>query len=62
MVLSAFENAADRNWWRNPSTEGAAYLNQLAAWGHRLTGVEKIAAGIKPEPVEQAEDTETATE
>ncbi|MBB1198628.1 ParB/RepB/Spo0J family partition protein [Curtobacterium flaccumfaciens] len=60
VVLSAFENAADRNWWRNPSAEGAAYLNQLAAWGHRLTDVEKIAAGIKPEPVEQAEGAEAA--
>jgi len=49
VVLSAFENAADRNWWRYPSAEGAAYLNQLAAWGHRLTDVEKIAAGIQPD-------------
>lgn len=32
-----------------PTAEGAAYLNQLAAWGHRLTNVEKIAAGIQPD-------------
>lgn len=49
VVLSAFENAASREWWRRPTTDGAAYLNQLAAWGHRLTDVEKIAAGIQPE-------------
>lgn len=58
VVLSAFENAADRNWWRYPSAEGAAYLNQLAAWGHRLTDVEKIAAGIKPETDQEATATE----
>jgi ParB family chromosome partitioning protein len=62
VVLSAFENAANREWWRRPTTEGAAYLNQLAAWGHRLTDVEKIAAGIQPEPVDQAEDADTAAE
>ncbi len=56
-VLSAFENAADRNWWRYPTAEGAAYLNQLAAWGHRLTDVEKIAAGIQPDT--DPEDTAT---
>lgn len=62
VVLSAFENAADRNWWRYPSAEGAAYLNQLAAWGHRLTDVEKIAAGIKPEPIDQDDEGDTAAE
>lgn len=62
VVLSAFENAANRDWWRRPNTEGAAYLNQLAAWGHRLTDVEKIAAGIQPEPVDQADDTDDAAE
>jgi ParB family chromosome partitioning protein len=62
VVLSAFENAANREWWRRPTTEGAAYLNQLAAWGHRLTDVEKIAAGIQPEPVDPAEDADTAAE
>ncbi|MCY1692901.1 ParB/RepB/Spo0J family partition protein [Curtobacterium sp. SL109] len=62
VVLSAFENAANREWWRRPATEGAAYLNQLAAWGHRLTDVEKIAAGIQPEPVDSVEDADTAAE
>ncbi|WP_267420987.1 MULTISPECIES: ParB/RepB/Spo0J family partition protein [unclassified Curtobacterium] len=62
VVLSAFENAANREWWRRPTTEGAAYLNQLAAWGHRLTDVEKIAAGIQPEPVDPVEDADTAAE
>lgn len=62
VVLSAFENAADRNWWRYPSAEGAAYLNQLAAWGHRLTDVEKIAAGIQPDPAEAEDGEDTATE
>jgi len=62
VVLSAFENAADRNWWRYPSAEGAAYLNQLAAWGHRLTDVENIAAGIQPEPTDQDAEADTAAE
>jgi ParB family chromosome partitioning protein len=62
VVLSAFENAADRNWWRYPSTEGAAYLNQLAAWGHRLTDVEKIAAGIQPDTAEPEGGEDTAAE
>jgi len=62
VVLSAFENAADRKWWRYPSAEGAAYLNQLAAWGHRLTDVEKIAAGIQPDPAEAEDGEDTAAE
>jgi len=62
VVLSAFENAANRDWWRRPTTEGAAYLNQLAAWGHRLTDVEKIAAGIQPEPTDQDAEADTAAE
>jgi ParB family chromosome partitioning protein len=52
-AVSAFENAADRNWWRYPTAEGKTYLTQLAAWGYRLTDVEKIATG-------QADTTETA--
>jgi ParB family transcriptional regulator, chromosome partitioning protein len=64
VVLSAFEYAANRDWWLRPTTEGAAYLNQLAAWGHRLTDVEKIAAGIQPEPIDPTEDeaADTAAE
>lgn len=52
-AVSAFENAADRNWWRYPTAEGKSYLVQLEAWGHKLTAVEKIATG-------QADMTETA--
>lgn len=59
VVLSAFENAANREWWRRPTTEGAAYLNQLTAWGHRLTDVEKIAAGIQPDTGADADATAT---
>ena len=62
VVLSAFENAANRDWWRRPTTDGVAYLNQLAAWGHRLTDVEKIAAGIQPEPTEQDAEADAAAE
>lgn len=60
VVLSAFENAADRNWWRYPTAEGAAYLNQLAAWGHRLTDVEQIAAGIQPDTDQDADEATAA--
>ena len=58
-MLSAFENAADRNWWRSPSAEGAAYLIQLSKWGYRLTDVEKIATGQNPDSgTDAASDTE----
>ena len=45
VAVAAFENEADRLWWRNPSTTGKAYLLQLEKWGHHLTDVEKIATG-----------------
>ncbi len=62
-AVSAFENAADRNWWRYPTVEGRAYLTQLEAWGYRLTDVEKIATGQTPAASaegDQEDTTETA--
>lgn len=59
-AVSAFENAADRTWWRYPTTEGKAYLAQLAAWGYRLTDVEKIATGQTITAEGEQEDIETA--
>jgi hypothetical protein len=59
-AVSAFENAADRNWWRYPTAEGKAYLAQLVAWGYRLTDVEKIPTGQTPTSDADQEVTETA--
>lgn len=46
IALSAFENAANREWHRQKPAEAAAYLTQLADWGYHLSPVERLAAGI----------------
>jgi hypothetical protein len=55
-AISAFENTANRTWWRYPTAEGQAYLTQLGQWGYPLSTVEKIAAG------HLEADTDTATD
>jgi ParB family chromosome partitioning protein len=62
VVFAGFENTADRDWWRNPNEHSRGYLGQLAAWGYPLSPVEKIAAGIQPEPTDQDAEADTAAE
>jgi ParB family chromosome partitioning protein len=54
VVFAAFENSANRDWWRYPNEHSRGYLTQLAAWGYPLSQVEKIAAGIEPDVSEVA--------
>ncbi|WP_172582880.1 ParB/RepB/Spo0J family partition protein [Subtercola boreus] len=61
VALSARENHTSRESWRNPNASDKAYLLQAEKWGHRLTAVERIAAGY-PAPEVATEDPETATE
>jgi len=49
VALSAFENAANREWHRQKPAEAATYLSQLATWGYHLSAVEKLAAGVVDE-------------
>ncbi|MDF2824582.1 MAG: chromosome partitioning protein [Mycobacterium sp.] len=62
VVSAGFENTANREWWRTPDADSRGYLGQLAAWGYPLSPVEKIAEGIQPEPTDQDDDADTATE
>lgn len=46
VMLTGFENASNRDWWRHPCAEGRAYLTQLAEWGYPLSRIERTAASI----------------
>jgi ParB family chromosome partitioning protein len=56
VVIAGFENTANREWWRRPDEHSRGYLTQLAAWGYPLSPVEKIAAGITPDPEDAPEN------
>ncbi|WP_147304974.1 hypothetical protein [Subtercola boreus] len=61
VALSARENRTSRESWRNPNVSDEAYLLQIEKWGHKLSAVERIAAGY-PAPDTVEEDAATGTE
>ena len=50
LVMSAFEESAERSWWRYPRAESRIYLTHLEKWGYNLTPIERRAAGYTDEP------------
>lgn len=49
IVLGGIEQGTNRETWRHPKAETARYLQTLAAWGHTLSPVERIAAMLPDE-------------
>ncbi|MFB2586982.1 ParB/RepB/Spo0J family partition protein [Herbiconiux liukaitaii] len=42
VILGGIEANTSKMSWRNPNTQDALYLNQIAAWGYSLSEVEQI--------------------
>ena len=42
VVIGGYEEATNKDTWRNPGQDDAAYFTRLASWGYTLSEVEQI--------------------
>jgi ParB family chromosome partitioning protein len=42
VIIGAYEEATNKDTWRNPTRDATAYFTRLAAWGYTLSEVEQI--------------------
>jgi ParB family transcriptional regulator, chromosome partitioning protein len=61
VMLTGFENALNRDWWRYPNADARGYFTQLQAWGYPLSSIERTAASIYQDPDAAGSDIEPST-
>ncbi|WP_295792182.1 ParB/RepB/Spo0J family partition protein [uncultured Microbacterium sp.] len=61
VVIGGYEEATNKDTWRNPSSSDAEYLTRLTTWGYVLSDVEQIVIDtIERRAAERAQDESDA--